>query len=109
MYCTRCGNSAGNKQFCKQCGLELKKSANQAAHVVSSSSDETLKEIHQKTIVNDQNAAVEQSSEMSNPKATYTTRKGSALALLTVSLILLLSVAADFVPSRYFDHDINRQ
>ena len=109
MYCTRCGTSADNKQFCTQCGFELKKSANQAAHVVSSSSDKTLKQIHQKTIVNDQNAVAEQSSEMSNPKATHTTRKGSALALLTVSLILLLSVAAEFGPSRYFDHDRNRQ
>ena len=109
MYCTRCGTSADNKRFCTQCGFELKKSANQAAYVVSSSSDETIKEIHQKTIVNDQNAVVEQSSEMSNPKATYTTRKGSALALLTVSLILLLSVAAGFGSSRYFKLDRNRQ
>ena len=108
MYCTRCGTSADDKQFCTRCGFELKKSVNQAAYVVSSSSDKTFKEIHQ-TIVIDQNAAVEQSSEMSNPKVTRTTRNGSVLALLTISLILLLSVAAGFGPWRYFKNDRNRQ
>src|SRR5262245_59759674 len=52
------------------------------------------KRSHHQTIVTDQNAVVEQSPEMSSIEAPTTTRKGNALVLLTVSLILLLTVAA---------------
>jgi hypothetical protein len=131
MYCTRCGNSANNNRFCTQCGFKMKKSATQAAYVESNSyNSKTLTAIavqqvnktppslgelnpnvppHHQTIVIDQDAAVEQSSEMASLEAPHTTRKGGALALLAVSLILLLSVSDVSGLLRYFKKDRNRQ
>jgi hypothetical protein len=61
------------------------------------------------TIVTDQNAVVEQALEMSSIEAPRTTGKGNALVLLTVSLILLLTVAAGYRNLRFTDQDKNIQ
>jgi hypothetical protein len=59
------------------------------------------------TIVIDQNAIVEQSPEMSSIEEPRTTRKVNAIVLLTVSLILLLTVAAGYTNLRNINHDRN--
>jgi serine/threonine protein kinase len=88
----------------------LKKRPDERPQTASAMAQEILTAIHiPQTIVNDQNAVAEQPSEMSGIEAPHTSRKGRTLVLLTVSLILLLSVAAGFGHSRYFKQDRNRQ
>src|SRR5262245_20851900 len=88
----------------------LKKRPEERPQTASALAQELLAAIHtHQTIVIDRNAAAEQSPEMSSLAAPKTGRKSSASVLLTISLILLLAVAAGFGLWRYFKNDINRQ
>ncbi|MCI0659438.1 MAG: serine/threonine protein kinase, partial [Acidobacteria bacterium] len=88
----------------------LKKRPEERPQTASAFAQEMLAAVHNhQTIVIDQDAAVEQSSEMANPEAPHKTRKSGALALLAISLILLFTVAAGYGPWGYFKNDRNTQ
>src|SRR5262249_9565484 len=88
----------------------LKKRPEERPQTASAMAQELLAAVHNhQTLVIDQNAAVEKSSEKSNLESTHTTRNGNGLVLVSNTMIFILSVAAGFGRWRYFKNDRNGQ
>ncbi len=91
----------------------LKKRPEERPQTAAAFAQELLAAVHNhQTVVIGQEAEFEQPSEMSGPKvakAARTSRKGGVLALLTISLILLFTVASGFGPWRNFKNGRDNQ